>query len=54
LGELRLENSKSAKQSGQQAQRLFNLAFRYGYADNQVMGLSKASSGKKNSSKLAG
>lgn len=41
---LRLENSNSANRSWREAQRLFTLAFRYGYVDNQIISFSKASS----------
>lgn len=42
--DLRLENSQSANQHWQHAQRLFTLAFRYGYTSEYILSLSKASS----------
>jgi len=42
--DLRLKNSKSAMQNWQNAQRLFSLAFRYGYSSPQIIAMSKASS----------
>ncbi|MGZ0709114.1 BNR-4 repeat-containing protein [Coraliomargarita sp. W4R53] len=41
---LRLENAASAKLAWQQAQRLFRVAFRHGFVDEEIIDLSKATS----------
>lgn len=49
--DLRKENAKYANTNWQHAQRLFTTAFKYGFVDKKIIGLSKASSVQEKHSK---